>query len=633
MNTQTYYIEKTSDTSADTLLAVGFAELLRQLLHQLGKTSKGLLIQNCGSHYQIHMPALINEDDIQKIERALPLVRPLISEKQIVKQAKLGWDIESFGFPYDTQQQQSKAYYEARKLLSGNQKRPEALFQKKLSAELQKVENLRPRPEYMHYQAISQMKVVDTFNELTRRWYTLTAEQTHYLLHILFMLFGARQNDMPSAIAQWQRFAKEQQIGGNLQVTALQVINPTTGKGANRPRAGELILGNQDSFWPLELLKFSGFMYAAAPFVVQESKDRKTYVLQPNKMELSRLKTLMDDFRKVCWSSTAVKLDIMASLRFTQALIEHRRKFFVSEEKEDDPFDEKELFSTAQGFEVGLYKDLGSAYATMNVASINIPHWLPSIDDIDDAEVVSNFLAEHVRIIQDIQDSRGKEGSEEYELLRFYRDFLSGYDLRPFWKFTAAYASYLMSQREHEKNPKRHIQQLSYEGLETVIMNTQSDNTKLTDITGNPGFQHIAKAIRYSTVIPQREKARGEERVYEIRYGLGQELMRKGRYRNEFMMALNEFLHLYNAENARVEEKAKDGKRPKYFRSNVVYTDIDEVTRLVDEFKSPELICSMLVAYGYAANPRKAEKSDAVSGFTSDDSSGESGTSPSDDEE
>src|SRR5579863_10168257 len=103
MNTTLYYVDKQSDTSADTLLAVGLAVLLREVLQQVGKNSKGILIQNTHSHYQIHIPVPILESDLQKIEHAPSLIRPLISEKQMAKQTKLGWDIQSFGFSYDEQ--------------------------------------------------------------------------------------------------------------------------------------------------------------------------------------------------------------------------------------------------------------------------------------------------------------------------------------------------------------------------------------------------------------------------------------------------------------------------------------------------------------------------------------------------
>src|SRR5205807_2663803 len=89
------------------------------------------------------------------------------------------------------------------------------------------------------------------------------------------------------------------------------------------------------------------------------------------------------------------------------------------------------------------------------------------------------LLNEHVRLIQGLRTSKGDEGSEEYELLRFYRDFLSGHDLRPLWKFTTAYSGYLIRQHEREKSCARQIRQLSYAGLEILnITRRQPRKTK-----------------------------------------------------------------------------------------------------------------------------------------------------------
>jgi hypothetical protein len=181
---------------------------------------------------------------------------------------------------------------------------------------------------------------------------------------------------------------------------------------------------------------------------------------------------MMDKFREVCWSSTAVKLDILASLRFAQAFIQHRQQALQGE-TEDDFFGEEQVYSIAHGFEVAYYKDMGSAYATMNVSSINLPYWLPRIKTLEEAEAAFAIVKEHLQIIQRLRNSKGEEGSEEFELLRFYRDFLSGRDLRPFWKFTTAYSSYLISQHEQEKSPQRQIRPFTTTGLENIIeMNT-----------------------------------------------------------------------------------------------------------------------------------------------------------------
>jgi hypothetical protein len=63
------------------------------------------------------------------------------------------------------------------------------------------------------------------------------------------------------------------------------------GKGINRSKAdGATHLGNLKSFWPLEYLKFWGMYQASLPRPVKNSKDRKTYVLRPNKITLDTLR-------------------------------------------------------------------------------------------------------------------------------------------------------------------------------------------------------------------------------------------------------------------------------------------------------------------------------------------------------
>jgi hypothetical protein len=621
MNGQRYYIEKTSDTSADTLLAVGFASLLKEVLRQNGKPAKGIMIQDAGPYYQVQTPIPITDNDFQNL-KPFAIIKPLVTDKYIDKQTKQGLRLD--GFEYQQQQEISKSYYEKLRKLPPEYRTPEARANKSaypLFADIQE-----PDSQLGRYQTIQQMKIASSFNELAQRWFYLEYLQREHI-HILLELFSSPTNDIDNAVVACTKLAKEHGLKKDAYVTALQIINPTTGKGANYAKASELTraIGNQDSFWPLELLKFVGFMYAAAPYVVKGSKDRKTYVLQPKTIDLNTLQRMMDKFRAVCWSTTVIKLDIMASLRFAQTFIQHRQQALKGE-TEDDFFGEEQVYSIAHGFEVAFYKDMGSAYATMNVSSINLPYWLPRIKTLEEAEAAFAIVKEHLQIIQRLRNSKGEEGSEEFELLRFYRDFLSGRDLRPFWKFTTAYSSYLISQHEHEKNPQRQIRPFTTTGLENIIeMNTTATQNKLTDITRNEGFRRIAYAIRQSTITAQYRRAQLGDRTYEVRYGLGQELMREVRYRDKFMVALSEFLQRYNAETAREEEKAAnklgrkltpENRRAYNLRASIPYTDIDEVAGLIDRFKSSELIGSMLVAYGYAREPFKGTTEEPVSNNT-----------------
>ena len=129
----------------------------------------------------------------------------------------------------------------------------------------------------------------------------------------------------------------------------------------------------------------------------------------------------------------------------------------------EDPFEPEQLYSLAQGFEVTSYKDLGSAYATMNIASLNLPRWLPALHTLEDAQTVRALLEEHLQIILRIRSGRpnNEEGAEEYALLRAYRDFLSGNRLKSLWIFTTLYSGYYVSQREAGK----YLQQLTTLGF------------------------------------------------------------------------------------------------------------------------------------------------------------------------
>ena len=132
-------------------------------------------------------------------------------------------------------------------------------------------------------------------------------------------------------------------------------------------------------------------------------------------------------------------------------------------------------------------------------------------------------------------------------------------------------------------------------------MNSEDAGLKYSQIAQNPGFQNIAHAIRHSTVVPQGHKARGNRPAVDIRYGLGQQLARKAAYPQDFLAAITEFIHLYNAENAQLREKKR-----KLFRRNVTTADLDCLIALVDQFGS-KVICNMLVAYGYAREPYEKE--------------------------
>ena len=599
-----FYINKTNETFADTLTALGWAAILREALLKLQKRNMDITLHNGGESLEV-VPSLSLRLEELHSEKPIPFLEPLISAKQDERQAKKGRVLQD-GFNYDHEREKQSQLIGQLKQLLSTQRTPEARIRRN-DPELEAILSAGPKSELAHYQAINMLKVPDTFNSIVLRWQALSAEQQWLAIALLYRLFSQRDNDVQAAIKAWEKLAKEQGIDGGAMVSAVQVINPTSGKGSNVSKSYRLTNGGLDSFWLLELLKFKGFMIGAAPYVLKGSKDRKTYVILPETVELGTLTRIMDDFRRICWSSTAVKQDVMAALRLAQVLVNQRRVALVNQQN-TDPLDELPIASIARGFDVTSYKDMGSAHATMNVSTINVPTWFPTLSTLPQVEEAELLLQEHIRLIRRIEGYQGKEGNDELELLRAYRDFLSGHDLGPFWKFAALYSSYMFRQREHEKEVKRWLPQLTRKGLDLLVMNHQNTRDNLQAILQKRGFQNIASAIREATVRAQRRRIQENDNRYEVRYGLEQELLRKAHYRDEFMIALSKFIALYNVETAREEEKvaralkhtleSKDYRNHK-LRFPVTTKDIEELSELLD--KNPtELVATMLIAYGYS---------------------------------
>ena len=286
----TYTVAKMSGTSADALLAIGFASFLGQLNEKQYGHQDEVSVQDAGYGYCIRALPIdtiaLSDADLQQ----LLIVLPLDSSRQREKRASKGETSSVIdGFDYDQKMEDSRTYREQLKKLGPAFQTPEARLRR--APELR--EFVEPDPRLGNYQSINQMKIAGTFNDLALRWDRLTPEQKRLHIDLLLRLFGNPINNVAGAIKEWQQLAKDYAIKGNAMVSALQIVNPTTGKGANRAKASELTIGNQDSFWLLELLKFRGFMEGTAPLAIQDSDDRKFYVFLPQTIKISLLQGLM----------------------------------------------------------------------------------------------------------------------------------------------------------------------------------------------------------------------------------------------------------------------------------------------------------------------------------------------------
>ena len=593
MYQQTYYVDKRTGTFADVFLAYGLATLLDSVLDRFVEGDHWVRIRDCGPYYAIELSHRMQEEWVN--QAPLRALAPYI---------RTGWEE-----PGDLEGLPASAlidYPEERdRFLRYIHNVRETMPQEELA-------KVKPHPRFpiLAWVVEPRMQALGSYNKLILRWQKMDRHFTENLRHIL-MLCATPDGDVEAIESAWRKRMKEMGGESKSEATLLQLFNPSQGKGQNEPKASRLEMGNIKSFWLLEYLKAVGMYHCAVPRRVQGTDDRKTYALAPVNMRLGandavlaafqealwndtaeRLKRRkrpprrLAAFQEALWSDTAVRMDILSALRYTRCFLEWceagRGQDLLAELLGQGP----ENF--VAGMYVAYYKSLGRASAVMNLSFIELPRWM-RVQSPDDVQTYKGVIEEHENIIRNIDEERGG-----YDLLVYYRDFLSGGKWEAFFDFAAAYASFLM--RELDRGHYR-VRPFTIHNLEVLIMKS---NEPLTPILETPGFRNIAEAIRRSTIIPQY-RGRGESE-YDIRYGLGQELKRKALYNDEFIAALSEFMQSYNAENARVYEKT--GKQ---YRKNILTNDVEDIVRLVDKYGATT-VGNLLIAFGYAREPREEEE-------------------------
>lgn len=553
------YVDKTAHTFADDLVVHGVAQLGQTLLARQVENRAKIRIIDRGPYTEIVFEPPLEQGTIDDC-REWPL--HLMKAIQTTKNA----DALPEGIPvvsYELEKERTSAFFVARR---------------------NKVEGVdTPHPHWDIFRAINPA-ALPGYNSLVTDWWTVREAQPD-VIRLIFALFSQTPNDLEGAIEAWKALDKAYGWKIAAEATCQQLYNPDQGKGHNSPKSSGLSIGNVKNFWLLEWLKAVGFYEAAITRQVRGAKDRKTFVVSVRELSVRDNQAVLNRFVDAMQvSETSIKFDILAAIRYTQALLG-----YIQEQKTPEylrgrakPITQK----LVRGFETAFYKDLGNAVATMNLSFIVLPGWVLVGDDVD-LSLYGELLEEIEKVTRQFDESH----SDAFNLLMSLREFVSGDNLNAFFEFTTAYPAYLMGMRERGK----YAYPLSIHFIERLVMVTEK---RLYPILESQGFQNIAYAIRQSTVTAQYRKKQGE-RKYDVRYGLGQELSRKARYADDFIAALAEFLQNYNAENAQVMET-----RQPPFRRSIQTSDIDEIVLLIDEYGS-ETVARLLIAYGYARVPRE----------------------------
>jgi hypothetical protein len=550
--------------------------LISELLEAQAGEAAAVTLRDQGRYYQLELSPPL---DMALVEgRRTPLM-PISMIRTLKNADGLPADLlEAHVVDYEAQRERTNLYFAAVRQRMPEDSRPP-----------------RPHQHWDIFRAINP-GTLPGYNALVEAWWAIRDHQAA-VLRLLFNLFSNTPNDLTAAVSAWKQLDKANGWGIGVEATCAQLYNPDQGKGQNRVKPDGVSMGNLGQFWLLEWLKAVGFYEAALTRQVRGAKDRKTFVVTPRELAFSESRKIMSDFMDTMQvAETATKLDILAALRYTQALLQ----YFLS-----DPSRMEQLLrrknikrNVVAGFQTAFYKDLGNAVATLNLAFIALPGWV-EVDSRDDLALYTDpetgLLTELEKVARQFDETH----SDAFTLLQHLRNFVSGDDLTAFFRFTDAYPAYLMGMRERNK----YAYQMTTTFVERLIMSTESG---LSRILESEGFQNIAYAIRQSTVTAQYRKKQGD-RKYDVRYGLGQELSRKARYPDQFISALSDFLHKYNAENAQVMET-----RSGPYRRSVKTGDIDDIVALIDEFGS-ETVANLLIAYGYARTHREdSQDSDDV---------------------
>lgn len=570
-----YFMPKSTGTFADTLAAYGLAAVLSEIIEKSTKRWSGqkVWIRDAGSHYTIELPTELREEWVSKCE-FFALAKPIRTRGQPVEGITEVHDL-------DAGWERFRAFQKVQETLKKTANRA-ANEDAQLQAQL---DDLKPTPEFWTIAFVGErkMQAVQIYNAAILQWH---ATRKHFAenLKTILKLAATPDADVEAIAKEWSETVPRD--GLKVKFTASQLFNPIQGKGQNRAKADKLEMGNLDSFWLIEFLKAVGLWKCMVPRMVRNGDDRKAYVLAPIALTLGAHDQVFKKFSERLWNDTSVKMDIIASLLYTQVLLERSE----AGQQDELDFEGRGPEDFVAGFHVATYKLLSrNAYTMMNLGLIGLPRWTGEVKTRQRVKELKEVIEEHLGVVRSIDEER----SDGYDLLVRYRDFLSGQQLDAFFDFAVGYSQYLSHELE-----RRHfwVKPFTTQNLWRLLMGTEP---QFKEIVENEGFRRIAYAIRHSTVIPQYLKDR--EGLYDVRYGLGTELKRKAAYPKDFLVALSDFLHEYDRENAQKAE-TKGQQR----RKNVREGDLDEIVRLVDKFGS-EVVGNLLVAYGYASESKDDE--------------------------
>jgi len=560
----TFKVKKTTGTYSDSLEAFGLANLINDIQSRAELPHAKLLIEDKGLYYEVTSKPEIQLDQIQELSY-FPLFQ------YVIRNTSETFDENYFDYPKqrDLKKERQELTQKAYKEFAGKDKL-ELLKQK-----LKEIERIYSEEKIISPQldVYSQVITPNNFVGFDKLYRNISSNKEFFseIVQAILDNYSGRKVKLDTKALK----------GFDDNVTALQIYNPTAGKGQNNVKASSASTGQIRLNWISETMKISGALTNMLCQLVKvgNSYDMKVVVPDFKKAEYNKQKQITLAFKKNIKGNTPLKVDIMNLLIVNKQLIECTDEY--------SNFKAKNILT---GLHSTYQKDLGKNKAVVNIAKLQTPDFI-EYDTADEAKDWVEFLKEQINIIGSIE-----ELGDAAQGLIAYRTFLTSSHFPSWEKFIFWYAEHIMSNFSKSK----FALPFKVTSLNKFFNNTTMSDFKISEIISNEGFQKVAYAIRKSTVTLQYTPK--DQRKFEIRYGLAQNLQNKSKSASDLAEFIGEFIATFNAETARYAEKTGT-----VLRANIRDNELNQFYELLDKYPS-KVIGALLASYGFALTKNEATK-------------------------
>ncbi|HCT93640.1 MAG: hypothetical protein A2X19_08425 [Bacteroidetes bacterium GWE2_39_28] len=559
-----FKVKKGIGTYSDTIEAFGLANLLNEIQSRTELNRPKLWIEDKGLYYELTSRPEIHLEQIQKLNY-FPLFQ------YVVRDSSGTFDEIFFDYPKqrDLKKERQELTQKAFKEFAGKDK-SDQLKQKIKEIERIYSEEKKIYPELDVYSQVITPNNFVGFDKLYRNISSNKEAFPEIVKAILDYYSDFIVELKPKALNSFDD-----------TVTALQIYNPTTGKGQNKGKASGASAGPIKLNWISETMKTSGALTNMLCQLVKvgSSYDMKVVVPDFKKAEYTLQRQIVLSFKKNIKGNTPLKVDILNLLILNKQLIENTEEY--------KSFKARNIIT---GLHSTYQKDLGQNKAVVNISKLQTPDFI-EFDNEDEAKDWVELLKEQINIIGSIE-----ELGDATQGLIAYRTFLTSSHFSSWARFIFWYAEHIMSNFSR----KKYALPFKVTSLNKFFKNMNMTEFKIYEIISNEGFQKVAYAIRKSTVTLQYTPK--DQRKFEIRYGLAQSLQNKSKSASDLAGFIGQFIATFNAETARYAEK-----NGTVLRANIRENELSLFYGLLDKYPS-KVVGALLASYGFALTEKEANK-------------------------